>query len=98
VGAPAEARRWQSYDVPFDQVVKKIYGFHRERGVGCFQADAVRVGPEASSRGSTELYTDVLTTMDWGGRPEPVRIPDTVCQRGASDGPGRSSSFQTLAR
>jgi Zn-dependent protease with chaperone function len=54
----------------FDQVVKKVYGFIGERGVRLlFQADAVRVGPRQFPR-LNELYTDVLTTMDWEPRPE----------------------------
>src|SRR5256884_5367941 len=54
----------------FDEVVKKIYGFIGERGVRLiFQADAVRVGPKQFPR-LNELYTDVLTTMDWDPRPE----------------------------
>src|SRR5213079_2814784 len=54
----------------FDQVVKKIYGFIGERGIRLlFQADAVRVGPKQFPR-LNELYTDVLTTMDWKPRPE----------------------------
>src|SRR2546427_6303693 len=54
----------------FDMVVKKIYGFIGERGIRLlFQADAVRVGPKQFPR-LNELYTDVLTTMDWEPRPE----------------------------
>src|SRR2546428_10352654 len=54
----------------FDQVVKKVYGFIGERGVRLlFQADAVRVGPNQFPR-LNELYTDVLTSMDWEPRPD----------------------------
>src|SRR3989454_1016679 len=54
----------------FDQVVRKVYGFIGERGVHLlFQADAVRVGPNQFPR-LNELYTDVLTTMDWEPRPD----------------------------
>src|SRR3989442_7267776 len=54
----------------FDQVVKKVYGFIGERGVHLlFQADAVRVGPNQFPR-LNELYTDVLTSMDWEPRPD----------------------------
>ena len=54
----------------FDQVVRKIYGFIGERGIRLlFQADAVRVGPKQFPR-LNELYTDVVTTMDWEPRPE----------------------------
>jgi Zn-dependent protease with chaperone function len=69
---PADRAALQSLRaVPgFDQVVKKIYGFIGERGVRLlFQADAVRVGPKQFPR-LNELYTDVLTTMDWEPRPE----------------------------
>src|SRR2546427_5458660 len=53
-----------------DQVVKKIFGFFGERGIRLlFQADAVRVGPTQFPR-LNQLYTDVLTTMDWSERPE----------------------------
>src|SRR3990172_8023727 len=52
----------------FDELVKKIYGFIGERGVRLlFQADAVRVGPTQVPR-LNQLYTDVLTTMDWAER------------------------------
>jgi Zn-dependent protease with chaperone function len=54
----------------FDQVVKKIYGFIGERGIRLlFQADAVRVGPKQFPH-LNDLYTDVLTTMDWDPRCE----------------------------
>jgi len=54
----------------FDEVVKKIYGFVGERGVRLlFQADAVRVGATQFPR-LNQLYTDVVTTMDWPTRPE----------------------------
>src|SRR6266508_2726091 len=54
----------------FDEVVKKIYGFFGERGIRLlFQANAVRVGPTQFPR-LNQLYTDVLTTMDWPDRPE----------------------------
>ena len=54
----------------FDQVVRKVYGFIGERGVHLlFQADAVRVGPNQFPR-LNELYTDVLTSMDWEPRPD----------------------------
>ena len=54
----------------FDELVKKIYGFIGERGVRLlFQADAVRVGPTQFPR-LNQLYTDVLTTLDWAERPE----------------------------
>lgn len=54
----------------FDEVVKKIVGFFGERGIRLlFQANAVRVGPKQFPR-LNELYTDVLTTMDWEVRPE----------------------------
>ena len=69
---PADRAALQSLrSVPgFDMVVKKIYGFIGERGIRLlFQADAVRVGPKQFPR-LNELYTDVLTTMDWEPRPE----------------------------
>src|SRR5213595_3205471 len=54
----------------FDEVVKKIVGFFGERGIRLlFQANAVRVGPTQFPR-LNQLYTDVLTTMDWPVRPE----------------------------
>src|SRR6266550_4324470 len=54
----------------FDEVVKKIVGFFGERGIRLlFQADAVRVGATQFPR-LNQLYTDVLTTMDWEPRPE----------------------------
>jgi Zn-dependent protease with chaperone function len=54
----------------FDEVVKKIVGFFGERGIRLlFQANAVRVGPNQFPR-LHQLYTDVLTTMDWTERPE----------------------------
>ena len=54
----------------FDEVVKKIYGFIGERGVRLlFQADAVRVGPTQFPK-LQQLYTDVLTSLDWPSRPE----------------------------
>src|SRR6266850_5459724 len=69
---PADRAALQSLrSVPgFDQVVRKIYGFIGERGVRLlFQADAVRVGPKQFPR-LNELFTDVLTTLDWDPRPE----------------------------
>src|SRR3989475_13104648 len=69
---PADRAALQSLrSIPgFDQVVKKIYGFIGERGIRLlFQADAVRVGPRQFPR-LNELYTDVLTTMDWDPRPD----------------------------
>src|SRR6266545_3627980 len=69
---PADRAALQSLrSVPgFDLVVKKIYGFIGERGIRLlFQADAVRVGPKQFPR-LNELYTDVLTTMDWDPRPD----------------------------
>src|SRR5712691_7897684 len=69
---PADRAALQSLRaVPgFDMVVKKIYGFIGERGIRLlFQADAVRVGPRQFPR-LNELYTDVLTTMDWDPRPD----------------------------
>src|SRR5881296_1863884 len=69
---PADRAALQSLrSVPgFDLVVKKIYGFIGERGIRLlFQADAVRVGPRQFPR-LNELYTDVLTTMDWDPRPD----------------------------
>jgi Zn-dependent protease with chaperone function len=54
----------------FDEVVKKIFGYVGERGVRLlFQADAVRVGPTQFPR-LNQLYTDVLTSLDWPTRPE----------------------------
>src|SRR5437667_157949 len=54
----------------FDEVVKKIVGFSGERGIRLlFQANAVRVGPTQFPK-LHQLYTDVLTTMDWPDRPE----------------------------
>ena len=54
----------------FDEVVKKIVGFFGERGIRLlFQANAVRVGPTQFPR-LNQLYTDVLTSMDWQVRPE----------------------------
>ena len=54
----------------FDEVVKKIVGFFGERGIRLlFQANAVRVGPNQFPK-LHQLYTDVLTTMDWSERPE----------------------------
>ena len=69
---PADRAALQSLRaVPgFDELLKKIYGFLGERGVRLlFQADAVRVGPTQFPR-VNQLYTDVLTTMDWSERPE----------------------------
>jgi Zn-dependent protease with chaperone function len=69
---PADRAALQSLrSVPgFDEVVKKIYGFIGERGVRLlFQADAVRVGPKQFPK-LNELYTEVLTTLDWDPRPE----------------------------
>ena len=69
---PADRAALQSLrSVPgFDEVVKKIYGFIGERGVRLiFQADAVRVGPTQFPR-LNQLYTEVLTSMDWPERPE----------------------------
>jgi Zn-dependent protease with chaperone function len=69
---PADRAALQSLRaVPgFDELLKKIYGFLGERGVRLlFQADAVRVGPTQFPR-VNQLYTDVLTTMDWAERPE----------------------------
>src|SRR6266487_2112790 len=69
---PADRAALQSLrSVPgFDLVVKKIYGFIGERGIRLlFQADAVRVGPKQFPR-LNELYTDVLTTLDWDPRPD----------------------------
>src|SRR2546425_225200 len=69
---PADRAALQSLrSVPgFDEVVKKIYGFIGERGVRLiFQADAVRVGPTQFPR-LNQLYTDILTSMDWPERPE----------------------------
>src|SRR6059058_4636891 len=54
----------------FDEVVRKIYGFFGERGIRLlFQADAVRVGPTQFPR-LNQLYTDVVTSMDWPEQPE----------------------------
>src|ERR671937_2536321 len=54
----------------FDEVVKKIVGFFGERGIRLlFQANAVRVGATQFPR-LNQLYTEVLTTMDWPDRPE----------------------------
>ena len=54
----------------FDEVVKKVYAFLGERGIRLlFQADAVRVGATQFPR-LNQLYTDVVTTMDWSKRPE----------------------------
>src|SRR5258708_28909498 len=54
----------------FDEVVKKIVGFFGERGIRLlFQANAVRVGPTQFAT-LNQLYTDVLTSMDWSVRPE----------------------------
>src|SRR6266508_3540513 len=69
---PADRAALQSLRaVPgFDEVVKKVYGFIGERGVRLlFQADSVRVGPTQFSR-LNQLYTEVLTTLDWPDRPE----------------------------
>jgi len=69
---PADRAALQSLRaVPgFDEVLKKIYGFLGERGVRLlFQADAVRVGPTQFPR-LYQLYTDVVTTLDWQVRPE----------------------------
>lgn len=69
---PADRAALQSLrSVPgFDEVVKKIVGFFGERGIRLlFQANAVRVGPNQFPR-LNQLYTDVLTTMDWTERPE----------------------------
>src|SRR5437879_8949765 len=53
-----------------DEVVQKIVGSFGERGIRLlFQANAVRVGPTQFPR-LRQLYTDVLTTMDWPDRPE----------------------------
>lgn len=54
----------------FDEVVKKVVGLLGERGVRLlFQANAVRVGPTQFPR-LNAIYTDVLGTMDWSGRPD----------------------------
>jgi Zn-dependent protease with chaperone function len=54
----------------FDEVVKKVYAFFGERGIRLlFQADAVRVGATQFPR-LNQLYTDVVTTMDWPRRPD----------------------------
>ncbi len=54
----------------FDEVIKKVYAFFGERGIRLlFQADAVRVGATQFPR-LNQLYTDVVTTMDWPTRPE----------------------------
>src|ERR1044072_4471372 len=69
---PADRAALQSLrSIPgFDLVVKKISGFIGERGIRLlFQADAVRVGPKQFPR-LNDLYTDVLTTLDWDPRPE----------------------------
>jgi Zn-dependent protease with chaperone function len=69
---PADRAALQSLRaVPgFDELLKKIYGFLGERGVRLlFQADAVRVGATQFPR-INQLYTDILTTMDWPERPE----------------------------
>src|SRR6266542_3828861 len=69
---PADRAALQSLrSVPgFDEVVKKVYGFIGERGVRLlFQADSVRVDPTQFPR-LNQLYTEVLTTMDWADRPE----------------------------
>jgi len=85
---PADRAALQSLrSVPgFDEVVKKIYGFIGERGVRLiFQADAVRVGPTQFPR-LNQLYTDILTSMDWPERPELF-----VSQDCRSPTPGRSA-------
>lgn len=69
---PADRAALQSLrSVPgFDEVVKKVYGFIGERGVRLiFQADAVRVGATQFPR-LNQLYSDVLTSLDWPERPE----------------------------
>src|SRR5438094_2064520 len=69
---PADRAALQSLrSVPgFDEVVKKVYGFIGEPGVRLiFQADAVRVGPTQFPK-LQQLYTDVLTSLDWPSRPE----------------------------
>lgn len=69
---PADRAALQSLrSVPgFDEVLKKIYGFLGERGVRLlFQADAVRVGPTQFPK-LHQLFTDVVTTLDWPDRPE----------------------------
>src|ERR1051326_6938354 len=69
---PADRAALQSLrSIPgFDLVVKKISGFIGERGIRLlFQGDAVRVGPKQFPR-LNDLYTDVLTTLDWDPRPE----------------------------
>src|SRR6266704_3940667 len=54
----------------FDEVVRKIYGFFGERVILLlFHADAVRLGPTQFPR-LNQLYTDVVTSMDWPDRPE----------------------------
>src|SRR5436309_14725672 len=54
----------------FDEVVQNIVGFFGERGSRLLvQANAVRVGPTHVPT-LHQLYTDVLTTMDWPDRPE----------------------------
>src|SRR5919201_4182964 len=54
----------------FDEVVKKIVGFFGERGIRLlFQANAVRVGATQFPR-LNQLYTEILTSMDWPERPE----------------------------
>src|SRR5882672_4338683 len=69
---PADRAALQSLrSIPgFDLVVKKVAGFIGERGIRLlFQADAVRVGPKQFPH-LNDLYTDVLTTLDWEPRPE----------------------------
>lgn len=54
----------------FDEVVKRIVGFFGERGIRLlFQANAVRVGPTQFPR-VHNLFTEVVTTLDWPERPE----------------------------
>src|SRR5437588_12816188 len=53
-----------------DEVVRRLVVCFGERGIRLlFQANAVRVGPTQFPR-MNQLYTDVLTTMDWPDRPE----------------------------
>jgi Zn-dependent protease with chaperone function len=54
----------------FDEVVRKVASFFGERGVRqLFLANAVLVGDKQRPR-LNEIYSEVLTTLDWPERPE----------------------------
>src|SRR2546429_8850396 len=72
----------------FDEVVRNIYGFFGQRGIRLlFQADAVRVGATQFPR-LNQLYTAVVTSMDWPERSE-LFVSQTPLANGAAVGMGK---------